>query len=98
MIEMQQECERYLLHMYGTKAVLVQRLKQHFKEHRHHSSKRAKPQNISSFFASYQPSISTEQGDQREDLQLIFLFLFCIFFVDGHLRSEAAWVVGLGPT
>ena len=61
MIEMQQECERHLLPMYGTKAVLAQRLKQHFTEHRHHSSKRAKPQNISSFFASYQPSKETSE-------------------------------------
>ena len=56
MIEMQQECERHLLPVYGAKAVLTKRLKQHLQEHQHHSSKRAKPKNMSSFFASYQPS------------------------------------------
>ena len=62
MIEMQQECERHFLPVYGTKAVLAQRLKQHFQEHQHHYSKRAKPKNISSFFASYQPSKKTSSS------------------------------------
>ena len=61
MIEMQQECERHLLPVYGTKAVLAKRLKKHFEEHQHHSTKRAKPKNISSFFASYQPSKKTSK-------------------------------------
>ena len=62
MMEMQQECERHALPpVYGTKVVLAQRLKHHFQEHRHHSSERAKLKNISSFFASYQPSKKTSK-------------------------------------
>ena len=93
MIEMQLECEWRLLPVHGAKAVLAKRLKQHCKEPRHHSAKRAKPKNISSFFASYQPTKKT----QPEDLKLIFVIFF-IFFVEGHPRRETAWVVVLAPT
>ena len=62
MIAMQQECERHFLPVYGTKAVLAKRLKEHFRDHRHHSSKRAKPKSISSFFASCESTKKTNEA------------------------------------
>ena len=61
MLAMQQECERHLLPVYGAKKVLAKRLKQHFSDHKHGSSKRAKPQDISTFFASFQTTKPTKK-------------------------------------
>ena len=61
MLAMQQECELHLLPVYGTKKVLAKRLKQHFRDHKHGSSKRAKPQDISTFFASFQTTKPTKK-------------------------------------
>ena len=87
MMEMQQECERHFLPVYGTKAVLAQRLKQHFQEHQHHSSKEAKEYQL------FLRLLSTEQEDQQGDppVHLPLLLLHLLVTGGSQSQNQAIW-------